>query len=551
VIGVICRSEQADVVEEFFELFKTPWEFHRPGRAYDVVVATVDQSPEVNASLVVVHGCFDGSPRPALRVAVLSTAQGKLPVYGELTTFARQEQGACCRTADSAVAGYKTESAGRTVIRLGYDLFEEVRFLLGTGQPVEYAAIASLDVHIQMLREWILQAGLPLMEIPPSPAGHRFIVCLTHDIDFVGIRRHRFDHSAFGFLYRATIGALRNFTRGRLSSGQLMKSWSAAASLPFVYLGWAKDFWEPFEWYQDVEKNLPATYFFIPFKRRAGEKVPGPHASRRASAYGVDDIRDEIMSLLDSGCEAGVHGIDSWHDSERGREERTALADVTGQPSRGIRMHWLLRDGSTPTVLERAGYDYDSTFGYNETIGYRAGTGQVFRPLGAKTLLELPMHIQDGALFYPQRLDLSEPDAEHRCRELFDQSRRFGGVLTLLWHDRSHGPERFWGGFYVRLLRELKGLNPWFGTGEQVAGWFRKRREVRFERLSESDGTRVRVRCDATQVGPPLVIRTYEPGSKTAARFADIPWNGGSADQPEFQTASTSLPSSPAAYSLS
>jgi hypothetical protein len=539
-------------VVELFELFKTPWEFHCSGHAYDVVVATVEPSPEIDANLLLVYGCFNRSAQFVVAehtsvTRVLSVPQGKLPIYGELGTFAECEDGACCRTVNAEVAGFKSQTHGQTVIRLGYDLFDEVRFLLETGQPVEHAATASLDVHIQMLREWIVGSGLPLMEVLPCPAGHRFIVCLTHDIDFVGIRRHRFDHSACGFLYRATVGALRNFLRGRLSRRHLLKSWSAAASLPFVYAGWAKDFWEPFGWYQEVEKDIPTTYFLIPFKRRAGEKVPGPHPSRRASAYGIDDIRGEILPLLASGCEIGVHGIDSWHNPERGREELAAVAGGTGQPCRGIRMHWLLRDRNTPAALERAGYEYDSTFGYNETIGYRAGTGQVFRPWGAKTLLELPMHIQDGALFYPQRLDLSEADAEQRCRELIDQSSRFGGVLTLLWHDRSHGPERFWGGFYAHLLGELRGLNPWFGSGEQVTGWFRKRRAVRFERLSESGARPLRVRCDGTEIGPPLVIRRYEPGG----RFTDTPWDGSHAEQLELQTAPAAMPSSPTAHSLS
>ena len=43
VIGVISRPDQRPVVEEFFELFKTPWEFYQPGRTYDVVVATADE----------------------------------------------------------------------------------------------------------------------------------------------------------------------------------------------------------------------------------------------------------------------------------------------------------------------------------------------------------------------------------------------------------------------------------------------------------------------------------------------------------------------------
>src|SRR5439155_27317336 len=193
-------------------------------------------------------------------------------------------------TADAGVAGLRFEADGSTVIRLGYDLFQEVRFLLTVGQPAEHAHVPALDLHIGMLRTWILNAGVPLVEIPPAPAGHRFMVCLTHDIDFIGIRRHRFDHTMWGFLYRSTIGALRNVLRGRLSATRLWPMWRAAASLPFVYLGWARDFWNPFPWYLEVEKQLPATYFVIPFKRRVGDRVPGRHAARRAAAYDVPEI---------------------------------------------------------------------------------------------------------------------------------------------------------------------------------------------------------------------------------------------------------------------
>jgi len=81
-----------------------------------------------------------------------------------------------------------------------------------------------------------------------------------------------------------------------------------------------------------------------------------------------------------------------------------------GKSEVGVRMHWLLRDENTFCVLEESGYDYDSTAGYNETVGYRCGTTQTFRRW-VQTLLELPLHIQDGAMFYSQRLDLSETEA--------------------------------------------------------------------------------------------------------------------------------------------
>lgn len=450
MIGVLPKAGQTEVVEEFFELFKTPWELYRPGRIYNVVIATADEIPEVNAKLLLVYGpatkCIDASlgitARGRHKHAILNEGDAALPIYGELLTFADGSKGISSITANSETAGLKVSSTDSVVMRLGYDLFNEVQFLLSVGQPVEYAHIPTLDIHIRMLRNWILKEGIPLLEIPPAPAGYSFVVCLTHDIDFVGIRNHKFDHTMWGFVYRATVGAFRNLLRGRLSMGQLFKNWRAVASLPFVYAGWAKDFWEPFEWYLEVEKGLPTTYFLIPFKGCAGEGVPGPHANRRAAAYDLDDLSPWTATLKTEGCELGVHGVDAWHSVEKGRAERAKITGITGESTVGIRMHWLLQDANTVSVLEESGYAYDSTVGYNETIGYRAGTSQVFRPLLARTLLEIPLHIQDGALFYPQRLDLSECEAEKRCRTLIGNACELGGVLTVIWHDRSHGPER-------------------------------------------------------------------------------------------------------------
>jgi hypothetical protein len=554
LLGVIPKPGQMAIVEEFFELFKTPWEFYRPGRAYDVIISTADEMPEVNAKLLLVYGPATKSidarigitARARQEHAVLSDQDTFLPIYGSTLTFADSSNGAACVTLNSQTAGLRVSSPDATLIRLGYDLFDEVKFLLSTGQPLEHAHIPTLDIHIGMLRNWILNEGIPLLEILPAPAGHSFAVCLTHDIDFIGIRNHKFDHTMCGFVYRATIGSLRKLIRGRISTGQLLKNWRAVASLPFVYAGWAKDFWEPFEWYLEVEKGFPSTYFLIPFKRRSGENVPRLRAVLRAAAYDVTDLSRWSAVLLNRGCELGVHGIDAWHSVEKGRDELARINATTGETRTGIRIHWLLRDANTTSVLEQAGYAYDSTVGYNETIGYRAGTSQVFRPLEAQTLLELPLHIQDGALFFPERLNLSEPEAEKRCQTLIGNARQFGGVLTVLWHDRSHGPERFWGDFYVRLVQTLRSLDVWFATATEVVNWFRKRRAVHFERVETANGERTGLGYQGEEIQPPLRIRIYgsprrprdgEPLGKSTGEFVDIPWNGKSTSELDLQVA--------------
>ena len=330
----------------------------------------------------------------------------------------------------------------------------------------------------------------------------------------------------WGFLYRSTLGALTRFARGRISLATLLRSWAAALALPLVHAGLAADFWDPFRWYRAAEHGLPATYFLIPFKGRRGERVPGRRASRRAAAYDVAELRSSTARLVQARCEVAVHGIDAWHSVERARAERFRVWEA-GAPDRpGMRVHWLLYDAATtPHVLEDAGFDYDSTLGYNDTVGFRNGTAQVFRPPGARTLLELPLHIQDGALFFPHTLDLSDVEAWARCMALLDHVTTSGGVLTLLWHDRSHGPERFWGAFYLHLLNALKARGVWFATAADAVGWFRTRRRVAFERPAGAPGVRIRGGGDATD-HPALRLRVSRLDTSHRVQVVDVPWTG-------------------------
>ena len=148
----------------------------------------------------------------------------------------------------------------------------------------------------------------------------------------------------------------------------------------------------------------------------------------------------------------GVHGIDAWCDASKGRLEREAVQSVTGKPEIGVRMHWLYSNEESPVLLEQAGFSYDSTVGYNQTVGYRAGTTQVFRPLNVERLLELPMHVMDTALFFPDYMNLKPSQARVILDDMVANCVRFGGVLTVNWHDRSIAPERLWDQTYRELL---------------------------------------------------------------------------------------------------
>ncbi len=434
------------------------------------------------------------------------------------------------------VVGIEINRGDEKVLRIGFDLFQEISFLLSSGQPEDYASIPTLDIHILMLRNWILSCGIHVLEIPPVPAGYAFMTCLTHDVDFLRIRNHRFDHTVFGFVYRALFGSLIDFLRGRASWRKLLKNWKAVVCLPCVYLGIVEDFWVQFDRYVEVEKGLGSTFFMIPFKDQPGKGVSGQAPKRRAARYDISDVESHVKRLVSKGCEIGVHGIDAWRDSEKGNEEFKRISRAVGRSDIGIRMHWLFYNDQSPENLERAGFLYDSTLGYNDAIGYRVGTTQVFRPPGAKRLLELPMHIQDTALFYPKRLGLNESIASELIGNIFENATHYGGVLTINWHHRSMGPERLWGDFYVNLLGELKKHEVWFATASRVIKWFDKRRSVTFEKTRFSEN-KLLLTCKGENDDslPPLSLRIHCPGMQNTADktcgehtqpHIDIPWTG-------------------------
>jgi len=177
-----------------------------------------------------------------------------------------------------------------------------------------------------------------------------------------------------------------------------------------------------------------------------------------------------------------------------------------------VRMHWLYYNQQSPLVLEKAGAAYDSTIGYNETVGYRAGTAQAYKPLEASRLIELPLHVMDAALFYPAYLDLSSRQASRLLGKMVDNAVQYGGCLTVNWHDRSIAPERLWGDSYRDLVQELESRGAWFATAGQAVSWFRKRRSVVFETDGfEPNEVRARVAADQVDNLPGLRLRTHKP----------------------------------------
>lgn len=542
MIGIICRDDERNIAREFFELFKTPWDFYDSKHSYDVVVSTQEGISKNNARLILLYSSettqVDENHSIEVNASscnhVVNSNNEQLPIYRNLVNLHGDCVSMLHTVPDSKVAAVKFLENQTVIIRVGFDLFEEIAFLLAEGQPVRNAFIPTLDFHISMLRNWIISAGIPLVEIPAIPFGYKFFTSLTHDVDFVGIRRHKFDHTMWGFIYRAVVSSTVAFLRGRIRFAKLWTNWIAVLKLPFVFAGIVDDFWDHFDKYTDIENGMSSTFFLIPFKNQAGNHVINKDLYKRAVKYDVGDIGKQIKHLMELGFEIGLHGIDAWVSADKGSQEMKRVVEITGQKEIGVRMHWLCYNNQSPFLLEQAGFGYDATLGYNETIGFRNGTLQVFQPIGVNRLLEIPLNIQDTALFFPGRLNLQDADAAKLCNKLMDSADFHGGVLTASWHERSLEPERVWGNLYKWLLEESQARGAWIGNASQVVAWFRHRRSIALKECNLVDGKfMIDIVGDASASDLKMFFRIHLPSRSTELlaagykdNFIDIPWNG-------------------------
>ena len=519
MIGVVAHAEDLDAAAEFFELFKTPWELAIPGRQYRVLLSHGDVGQQYLSDAVVAYGTakhasdhHSGVSGQSIDGPVLvEWAHSVFPLYTGATVFSGSTGNSMLK-ATGRPLDYQLPSERRRVHRIGYDLFAEVRRLLTEGQPAEYALTPTLELHIALLRHVLLQLGVSFVEVPPRPGTSQFACCLTHDIDFFGIRRHRWDRTMAGFVYRGTIGTIVGLVQQRRTIAEAVRNVLAVMSLPFVFVGLGRDFWQPFHDYAAADAHRGSTFFLAPFKKRPGVAPDGTTDPVRGVGYSIADIKPEIAAAANPRTEFAVHGIDAWRDAEAGRAELAQLTAVTRSERVGVRMHWLYFSGESTRVLEAAGFDYDSTCGFNDAVGYKAGTSQAFRPLGCSTLLELPLSIMDSALFYRGRMELTRDAALGVSRTLVAAARRLGGTLVVNWHDRSLAPERQWNTAYRSLLDEIEADGPvWFATAAEAVDWFRWRRSIAFRSAADSNDVVIDT-CAAQTSLPGGRIAVHRPG---------------------------------------
>lgn len=197
--------------------------------------------------------------------------------------------------------------------------------------------------------------------------------------------------------------------------------------------------------------------------------LTGPQSlDKRQLYFSNPEIREEIKELLD-GQDIGLHGTKTAAFDEESLNEQVLALKKEFDNCDGYRNHYLSFDYQKSfTLLENAGFKYDSTLGFWEHFGYRAGISFPFFPYNITQnrpfrVLEIPLIIMDTTLFSEKSMHLSISQSLRKMRNIVLNTRKNNSHLSVLWHNTMFDWVDYpgWGGLYYKLLRYSYKKDAW------------------------------------------------------------------------------------------
>lgn len=335
-----------------------------------------------------------------------------------------------------------------------------------------------IDESLDVWREKLHKQYPNRLWEPLWPEGKSFAVCLTHDADHVNSfsireRARRFINQVHN--KKPSISTLSLFSRDviKASTKNLMRLKDPL----WGYSRWLK---------LEDSFGFKSTINFFAERINKWHPIDCSYAFNDKVVFNNQQmsVGEMIREIDKAGWDIGIHG--SYYSAlEPGllKRQKNQVERLLDKEIGSTRQHYLNYDVmKTPRIHADAGIKVDSTHGFNRSIGFRAGTSYPYLcwdPSREETLgvLEIPLHIQDGALFSLNSMGLNSVDSAVKVSlQLMDRIEAVSGCLSLLWHPSSFSDEVRWKTYEI-LLEEAKRRNAWGCSMSELSSWWTARTE--------------------------------------------------------------------------
>ena len=333
------------------------------------------------------------------------------------------------------------------------DIIEQISVGL-TGNDVEteefdYDSAPEVDEFIiwaqEIYEELCRDNNIPAIWKSRWPNGNKFAVALTHDSDSIEVTKEHLQE-----------------VKERFDEKDLEEGLSKKKNL----------YWNV-ERIKEVENKFAfkSSFYFL------------------TSEYNVSKYKDILNQLNKEGWEIGLHaGFETHDNEEKMNQDIDEFKRQLGIQPIGVREHYLQFDyHNTFNFLEKNHFVYDTSLGFREHPGFLLGTSLPFNPPNEnwekRNILELPLIIMDTSLWGYMKLD--EDEGMKLIENYILNIRKFGGLLTLLWHQEAFLMKK--GNIYPKILERLSKEECFVSSGIAIAEWWNARSDVTISVKEDSE----------------------------------------------------------------
>lgn len=295
--------------------------------------------------------------------------------------------------------------------------------------------------HLFEELELLIKRSFPQLTFGPrlSPA-----IEFSHDVDYIKkTTQLRLKQTAFN-----AVNTIRSIQYpGRLKAN-FRRTIHFLLSSPSY---WCFDYWEKLE---KRYNRRSVIYVYINTRQKDFKSwlIDPSYDIRR-----LPRLSAKLKDLAAQGFEIGLHGsYNSAVDASLLKKEKHILENIIGLKIKKIRQHWLRYEEKITPYLHHALFEYDSTLGWNDRIGFRSGCASQHRPYDHQkqqpfNYLVIPQIIMDSNIF-----DYGAGQIKHlseKALSILKSLKRYKSPrVSVSWHQRTAGKDYGWHKLYEKIL---------------------------------------------------------------------------------------------------
>ncbi|MEJ2048479.1 MAG: hypothetical protein P8Y60_01290 [Calditrichota bacterium] len=321
-----------------------------------------------------------------------------------------------------------------------------------------YVDLLALELK-QKVIELAKNLKIPFISKLPWPDGASLAWSLTHDVDLV--RKY-----SFGQIIQFVV-------KGDLRAGGKVLRKLYHRDNPYWNFGELLGLYRSRQW--------QVSFFFL---AKSWEKSSFRYNIKTSR------FRNLFKTILSEGHEVGLHSSRFIfnHPANYLREKRK-LESQLGWEVNGVRQHYLrILFPEGWHYLRSAGFNYDSSCGYNEAVGFRAGTSfpiEINFPDKSEDdkFYEVPISLMDYPWINPQA---TFEENWSKFENLIDLIRNTQGLANILWHPHNIA-ECIYRDYWEKMIAWFGKERFYQGSLSYIVEWWKNRSAVELTQLSAGE----------------------------------------------------------------